>query len=1026
MPAALRSLLGALLLLSFSASAQTFYRQFGLSGIDETGSALIKSPDGNVIVGGSKADSALLMKVDPLGNIIWMKCFKPSPTYGNHVYGLAISPDNYIIGVGNAHNTYERLGFCFKFDLNGNCIWTSTSVVSGSYDIFYTRIIPKSATEYLICASSYELGNTWNDQFSVRVNGTTGNLITNSARINYIPANSYIDDAYGAAMGRNACYYTIGRTYVNGANADGMRPYVTKFDNTGNYLWSKFLLYSSSASARIYGTDIYYENDTLVMCYFGDRFGSSTNFTVGIIKADTLGNVIFSKDYDITTSSQEQACNIRPFAGGYAITGFMVAGSNDLFVIKIDHNGNLQWAKSFGGANNENLFRVICQSAVSDNNFLYFTGRVYNGTYTDMVLAKVDPNGISTCAPSNTIPVVQSNNPTNSTSCSPTYPPNIISMNTPSQAVSRPPIADLCSSYNVNLGNDTTMCSGSLLLNGTTSGATSYLWQNGSTASTFTATSPGTYWVIVTANCCLTSDTIVIQSAVVTHTQSLGICTGDSVQVGSNYYSSAGTYTDTLTSQSGCDSVVVTNLTVGGIFVAQAFAICPGDSVQVGSSYYTSAGTYSDTLASQSGCDSVVTTTVSMNVYSFSQNAGICSGDSVQVGSNYYSSPGTYVDTLVSQGGCDSVVTTTVSLNIAYSSQSFVICQGSSVTVGNNVYTQSGTYQDTLVSQVGCDSIVTTNLTVNSLPVIAVSGSTSICQGQSATLTASGASTYTWSPATGLNTTTGSSVVATPPSTIVYTVTGTSTAGCVDSVTVLVNVLPAPSLDMGIGGSICFGDTTFLLAGGAMTYSWSPSNSLSNSTVQNPFAYPTVTTTYTCVGTALNGCTAMGTETVVVNPLPPTPTITANGTILASSSAAGYQWYLNGNIISGATSQFYTVTQNGFYQVVITDANGCTATSAPFNFSNMGTGGYDDLFTSFTVFPNPAGDFVTVSINDKGKGSIRLDYSLLDCLGREVLQGTLRETEHTLDLTGFSPGTYLFKVTDSGKVVGICRLVISR
>lgn len=77
----------------------------------------------------------------------------------------------------------------------------------------------------------------------------------------------------------------------------------------------------------------------------------------------------------------------------------------------------------------------------------------------------------------------------------------------------------------------------------------------------------------------------------------------------------------------------------------------------------------------------------------------------------------------------------------------------------------------------------------NNPNVVATASLYTICSGQqSSTLTASGASTYTWSPATGLSATTGSTVTATPSVTTIYTATGTDANGCSATDTVIVNV----------------------------------------------------------------------------------------------------------------------------------------------------------------------------------------------------------------------------------------------
>ncbi len=84
-------------------------------------------------------------------------------------------------------------------------------------------------------------------------------------------------------------------------------------------------------------------------------------------------------------------------------------------------------------------------------------------------------------------------------------------------------------------------------------------------------------------------------------------------------------------------------------------------------------------------------------------------------------------------------------------------------------------------------------LVVNSSPTVTVMPSSpTACAGIPVMLTASGASTYTWSPSTGLNTTTGPTVLATPATTTTYTVVGLDAVGCTGSTTVTVTVIPAP------------------------------------------------------------------------------------------------------------------------------------------------------------------------------------------------------------------------------------------
>jgi len=98
------------------------------------------------------------------------------------------------------------------------------------------------------------------------------------------------------------------------------------------------------------------------------------------------------------------------------------------------------------------------------------------------------------------------------------------------------------------------------------------------------------------------------------------------------------------------------------------------------------------------------------------------------------------------------------------------------------VYTVTGT------DAAGCTNAKSVSITVNAIPVVTVlPADTAICKGSSATLKASGASSYLWSPSNGLTTTHAANTTTTPDTTISYSVIGT-TSGCSDTAVVVVTV----------------------------------------------------------------------------------------------------------------------------------------------------------------------------------------------------------------------------------------------
>lgn len=282
---------------------------------------------------------------------------------------------------------------------------------------------------------------------------------------------------------------------------------------------------------------------------------------------------------------------------------------------------------------------------------------------------------------------------------------------------------------------------------------------------------------------------------------------------------------------------------------------------------------------------------------------------------------------------------------------------GATVTANPSATT---TYTITGVDSNGCAGAKQTIITVNPLPIISVTSSDlTICQNGSGTnLTASGASTYSWSPTAGLSATTGVIVTANPTSTTTYTVTGTDANGCTSNnaqVTITVNNASPGS----ITGSqtICAGGnpTNFssTIAGsgaGALSYQWKESIDditytdivgATGLTYDVPAGVLTQTTHYVRVITSsLNGvpCTATTTKiTVTVNPLPaisvtpsaPSKCAGSGHIVLSASGAASYIWSpptglnttTNGNVQANPTSTIaYTVSGLG--------ANGCSGSAS--------------------------------------------------------------------------------------------------
>ena len=158
------------------------------------------------------------------------------------------------------------------------------------------------------------------------------------------------------------------------------------------------------------------------------------------------------------------------------------------------------------------------------------------------------------------------------------------------------------------------------------------------------------------------------------------------------------------------------------------------------------------------------------------------------------------------------------------------------------------------------DSLVV--LVYDALPLL-VSADTLICPGTEATLTASGADSYSWSPAETVTDPTEATTTVFPDENTTYTVTGTL-ASYVNTAETTVEI-QEPTADAGADTTIYLGEFASLDADGGVEYSWSPSTGLSETDIENPTASPDFTTTYTVTVTTAIGCEFTDQVTVTVS-----------------------------------------------------------------------------------------------------------------------------------------------------------------
>src|SRR5450756_1543073 len=481
------------------------------------------------------------------------------------------------------------------------------------------------------------------------------------------------------------------------------------------------------------------------------------------------------------------------------------------------------------------------------------------------------------------------------------------------------PIAIASSNSPVCVGNT---------INLTSSGGTGYSWSgpNGFTSSAqnqsipnATTAAAGAYTVTVTAatGCMATNTTSVIVNAlpIATSGSNSPVCEGNTIILtssggtgyswsGPNGFTSskqnpsinnantamAGAYKVTVTAATGCTATNTTSVIVNASPIAIAgnnSPVCAGNTINLTSSggtgyswsgpnAFTSilqnpsispadttmSGAYKVTVTAATGCTATNTTSVIVNalpIATMSSNSPVCVGNTIN---------------LTSSGGTD----------YRWSGPNSFINSAQNPSILNANTAMAGAYTVTATAATGCTATNTTSVLVNALPTASItitdnSGIANndgiICNGATATLTASGGTSYIWSS--------GETAAAITKGTEgTYTVTVINANGCTDTATAKVVVNALPVVEASNNGPVFSFKALNLTGGpeGMTTYSWTGPNGFTSNS-QSPSvsasALAAMAGVYTLTVTNASGCTNTATTTVEVNELPVPSVITPNG-----------------------------------------------------------------------------------------------------------------------------------------------------
>jgi hypothetical protein len=362
-----------------------------------------------------------------------------------------------------------------------------------------------------------------------------------------------------------------------------------------------------------------------------------------------------------------------------------------------------------------------------------------------------------------------------------------------------------------------------------------------------------------------------------------------------------------------------------------------------------------------------------------------------------------------------------------FSGQNIIVKFEVSNKYGNNLYIDDININGTIATPTASVAISTS------------SGSTTICTGASVTFTATptngGTSpSYQWqvngtnagtnSPTFTTSSLTNGQVVTCIMTSNLSGVIGNPAASNTITITTTAPVPPSVAVAQTVGHNPS-------CAGASVTFTASPTNGGITPSYQwqvngvnvgtNSAAYTSTTLAnndaVTCIltsnGTCISSTTATSSPiTMIITPVPATPTISQNGDVLTSSATSGNQWYLNGSIITGATSQTYTCMQGGNYSDVVTHS-GCSSLQS---VATSVTTGIDVLVDSsaFSVYPNPSDGNFNIFFFEQTKSNYKIE--LINMLGQVVFKDQLinfsGQYSKSINISEYGKGIYTITLTN--------------
>lgn len=542
-------------------------------------------------------------------------------------------------------------------------------------------------------------------------------------------------------------------------SASGSDIFILKLDNAGNFIWAKQFGGLNSAYAAPIKLDA--SGNIYTTGYFRGTVdfnpGPATytlnsvsgTFDAFVLKLDANGNFIWVKQLGGSSDDFGRGLDIDAvgniYSSGYfqgsadfdpdaSIFYQIATGLNDVYVSKLDANGNFVWAKQLGGFNDDYSYALALDTLSNIYVSGWFTGNsdfdpgpsAYNLNAfggNDVFITKLNTSGNFIWAKqlggigydichgmaidqyNNVYTVICSN-----ATCD--FDPGIGTYSLSPFGNTDVFVSKLNSAGNFKWvaqigGTDFEYVesvdvskSGNVYTAGYFNGTVDF--DPSVNTYTLSSTSGSLHDMFVQKmNNCETSATV-----------SRTVCNSYVSPSGNYTWTAIGTYYDVVPNSKGCDSIIKINLSIKQNTSSITPISCDSYTSPSGNYVWTNSGSYTDTLTNVLGCDSIITINLTIKKSTSSTiNSTAC--DTYLTPSNNYTltNSGIYTDVISNSVGCDSVIT--INLIIKHSTSSTItptVCYKYVSPSTNYTLTSSGTYTDVIPNSAGCDSIITINL----------------------------------------------------------------------------------------------------------------------------------------------------------------------------------------------------------------------------------------------------------------------------------------------------------------------------